>query len=82
MALDNILIVGFGNMAQAMVDGWLESGISPGRFAIYHPRRSDGPHGIALYNHWPHQQFDAVLLAVKPQMLGDISAELEPLLGP
>lgn len=82
MALDKILIVGFGKMAEAMVEGWIASGIPAGRFAIYHPRRSEAPHGIALHNEWPAEHFDAVLLAVKPQMLGDIAAELEPLLGP
>lgn len=82
MALDKILIVGFGKMAQAMVDGWLASGIPASRFAIYHPRRTDAPAGIALYNQWPDEDFGAVLLAVKPQMLGDIAPELEPLVGP
>lgn len=82
MALDKILIVGFGTMAQAMVDGWLASGIPAGRFAIYHPRRTDPPAGIALHNHWPDAHFDAVLLAVKPQMLGDIAPQMEPLIGP
>ncbi len=82
MALDRILIVGFGKMAQAMVDGWIAAGIPAGRFAIYHPRRSDAPAGIALHNHWPKERFDAVLLAVKPQMLGDIAPDMEPLLGP
>lgn len=82
MALDKILIVGFGKMAQSMVEGWLASGISAGRFAVYHPRRTESPAGIALHNQWPEEHFDAVLLAVKPQMLGDIAAELEPLVGP
>ncbi len=82
MALDKILIVGFGKMAQAMVEGWLASGISPDRFAIYHPRRSEAPAGIALHNEWPDEHFDAVLLAVKPQMLGELAPQLEPLLGP
>lgn len=82
MALDKILIVGFGKMAQAMVDGWLASGIPASRFAVYHPRRSEAPAGIALHKDWPDEHFDAVLLAVKPQMLGDIAAELEGLLGP
>ena len=82
MALDKILIVGFGKMAQAMVEGWLASGIPASRFSIYHPRRSEVPAGIALHNQWPGEYFDAVLLAVKPQMLGDIADELEPLLGP
>ncbi len=82
MALDKILIVGFGKMAQAMVEGWLASGIPASRFAIYHPRRSEAPAGIAVHNQWPDEHFDAVLLAIKPQMLGDIAPELEPLLGP
>ena len=82
MALDKVLIVGFGKMAQAMVDGWIAAGIPAGRFAIYHPRRSDAPAGIALHNHWPSEHFDAVLLAVKPQILGDVAPDLETLLGP
>jgi pyrroline-5-carboxylate reductase len=82
MALDRILIVGFGKMAQALVEGWLASGIPANRFAIYHPRRSEAPEGIAVHNQWPNEHFDAVLLAVKPQMLGDIAADLEPLVGP
>jgi pyrroline-5-carboxylate reductase len=82
MALNKILIVGFGKMAQAMVEGWLASGIPADRFAIYHPRRTEAPEGITLHNQWPEERFDAVLLAVKPQMLSDIAGEMEPLLGP
>ena len=82
MALEKILIVGFGKMAQAMLDGWLASGIPASRFAIYHPRRSAAPAGIALHNRWPDEHFDAVLLAVKPQILGDVAPDMEPLLGP
>lgn len=82
MALEKILIVGFGKMAQAMVEGWLDSGIPATRFAIYHPRRLQAPAGIALYNQWPEDHFDAVLLAVKPQMLAAIAGGLEPLIGP
>jgi len=81
MALDKILIVGFGKMAQAMVSGWLDAGVQPERFAVYHPRRSEVPGGITLYNQWPDEHFDAVLLAVKPQMLPGIAAELEPQMG-
>ncbi len=82
MALDKILIVGFGTMAQTMVEGWLSSGIPAGRFEIYHPRRADAPHGIIVHNEWPRQGFDAVLLAVKPQKLAEIVTDLEPLVGP
>ncbi|MXP13492.1 pyrroline-5-carboxylate reductase [Altererythrobacter confluentis] len=82
MPLEKILIVGFGTMAQAMVDGWMAAGIPASRFAIYHPGRSDDPRGIAVHNVWPASGFDAVLLAVKPQKLAEISQDLEPLIGP
>lgn len=82
MALEKILIVGFGKMARAMVEGWLSSGIPASRFAVYHPRGTEAPEGVEVFEAWPDAPFDAVLLAVKPQMLSDISSDLEPLVGP
>ena len=82
MPLEKILIVGFGTMAQAMVDGWMAAGIPANRFAIYHPSRADEPRGIAVHNVWPTSGFDAVLLAVKPQKLAEIAQDLEPFIGP
>ncbi len=82
MVFEKILIVGFGTMAQAMVKGWLAAGIEASRFAIYHPRLTEAPHGMTLHNRWPQEDFDAVLLAVKPQALSAIASELEPLVGP
>lgn len=77
-----ILIVGFGNMAGAMVEGWLAAGVPVSNFTIYHPTRSDAPAGIAIVNEWPQgEPFDAVLVGVKPQKLGDIAAGLESLIG-
>ena len=82
MALDKILIVGFGTMTGAMVDGWLAAGYDAARFEVYHPNKSSVAHGLTIHNIWPTTHFDAVLLGVKPHMVDDVAAGLEPLLGP
>ncbi|MFZ1741656.1 MAG: pyrroline-5-carboxylate reductase dimerization domain-containing protein, partial [Pontixanthobacter sp.] len=82
MAFDKILIVGFGTMTGAMVDGWLKAGMPSSRFEVYHPSKRQVDHGLTVHNAWPGGGFDAVLLGVKPYMLSDIAAGLEPLLGP
>ncbi|WP_095011563.1 pyrroline-5-carboxylate reductase family protein [Tsuneonella mangrovi] len=77
-----ILIVGFGTMVGAMVDGWRAAGVPADTFTIYHPTRADAPDGMTLVNAWPEgEPFDAVLLGVKPQKLGDVAPGLEPIVG-
>ncbi len=82
MAFDKILIVGFGTMTGAMVEGWLAAGSDSSRFEVYHPRKSDVAHGLKVHNTWPNEHFDAVLLGVKPHMVDDVAEGLEPILGP
>ncbi|GAA4643241.1 pyrroline-5-carboxylate reductase [Pontixanthobacter gangjinensis] len=82
MAFEKILIVGFGTMTGAMVDGWLKAGVPASRFEVYHPRETDVAHGLIVHNQWPTKKFDAVLLGVKPYMIDDIAADLGRLLGP
>ncbi|MHA6334358.1 pyrroline-5-carboxylate reductase family protein [Qipengyuania sp. CAU 1752] len=76
MKITNMLIVGFGTMTGAMVDGWLRAGMSPQSFTVYHPRGKDVPEGVQLVTEWPDAAFDAVLLGVKPHMLDDIAPGL------
>ena len=76
MTISNMLIVGFGTMTGAMVDGWLRAGMSPETFTVYHPRGKDVPDGVKLVTEWPGQSFDAVLLGVKPYMIDDIAPGL------
>ncbi|MDN3646009.1 pyrroline-5-carboxylate reductase dimerization domain-containing protein [Pontixanthobacter aestiaquae] len=82
MAFDKILIVGFGTMTGAMVEGWLAAGSDPSRFEVYHPRTGEVAHGLKVHNKWPTGHFDAVLLGVKPHMVDDVAEGLEPILGP
>jgi len=82
-AFNSILIVGCGNMGGAMLAGWLATGISPGVFTIVDPRLGAAPDGVTLLDELPGKgAFDAILLGVKPQMLGDVAPALEPLARP
>lgn len=77
-----ILLFGFGNMASAMLDGWLASGMAPEQFVVYNPRAKTVPAGVAFDTTIPSGPFDTVVLGVKPQMLDAVAAHVEPLLGP
>lgn len=80
---ESILIVGCGNMAGAMVEGWLAAGFSRTRFTIVDPVRSEGPGGIPVQPALPAGgAFDAVLLGVKPQNLPEVGPQVAPLAGP
>ncbi|GGB91138.1 pyrroline-5-carboxylate reductase [Novosphingobium endophyticum] len=77
----NILLVGCGNMAGAMLQGWLAGGIPASRFTVVDPWRSDVPEGVMLLRDLPGGRFDAVMLGVKPQGLDDVAPSLAPLVG-
>jgi len=79
---ESILIVGCGNMAGAMLEGWLAHGVSPSVFTIVDPLRQDAPGGIPVSRDLPASgHFDAILLGVKPQVLDEVVEQLAPLAG-
>lgn len=83
MTLNSILMVGCGNMAGAMLQGWLAAGFDPARFTIADPAPRDLPQGVSHLAAIPAAgQFDAILLGVKPQMLGDVVPPVAALAGP
>jgi pyrroline-5-carboxylate reductase len=77
----SLLLVGCGNMGGAMLAGWLGAGLDPARFAIVDPMLEQAPDGVELLREVPDRQFDAVLLAVKPQMLPDIAPKVADVAG-
>lgn len=81
-SLDNILIVGCGNMGGAMLAGWLAGGLAPSRFTVVDPYLEKAPDGVTLLRELPGGAFDAILLGVKPQGLDDVAGILSPLAGP
>ena len=80
---DRLLLVGCGNMAGAMLQGWLASGLEPHRLTVADPASRDLPAGVVKLDAVPSQgEFDAILLGVKPQLLGEIVPQVEALAGP
>lgn len=78
-----ILFIGCGNMAGAMLEGWLAAGMDAAGFTIVDPARRDLPEGVTALDELPASgAFDAILLGVKPQMLADVAQLAEPLAGP
>ncbi len=80
--LQSILLIGCGNMGGAMLAGWLAGGFDPTRFTVVDPYLAEAPAGICLLRELPAGQFDAILLGVKPQMLGDVAPKLAAMAGP
>jgi pyrroline-5-carboxylate reductase len=78
--LDTILLVGCGNMGGAMLAGWLAEGIAPSRFVVVDPVLTAAPPGVALLRDLPASgSFDAILLGVKPQLLGEVATAVAAL---
>lgn len=83
MTFDRILLVGCGNMAGAMLHGWLAAGLDPARFAVFDPFVGELPTGVRRLEALPQDAaFDAILLGVKPQLLAQVAPQVAPLAGP
>ncbi|HQA18693.1 MAG TPA: pyrroline-5-carboxylate reductase [Novosphingobium sp.] len=74
----SILICGCGNMGGAMLAGWLAAGFNPARLTVVDPVLAEAPAGVLLLREVPQEQFDFVLLGIKPQMLGQVAPALTP----
>lgn len=80
--LEKILMIGCGNMAGAMLEGWLAGGFDPARFTVVEPGEKTLPPAVTRHRAIPASgAFDAVLLGVKPQMLDDVAPQVAPLVG-
>lgn len=74
----DMLLIGCGNMAGAMLNGWLAAGVSPGNFTICDPMVDAVPDGTTLLRSTGElpQQYDMLLLGVKPQMLDQVADDV------
>ncbi len=82
-----IMLIGFGNMGQALAHGWLERGTAPAALRVVDPAESAraAAHALGIAaneradrNAWA-QRPDAVLIAVKPQQVAEVVQPLAPL---
>jgi pyrroline-5-carboxylate reductase len=70
-------------MAGAMLKGWLAAGFAPDRFTVADPAPRELPVGVRKLDVVPGDgRFDVILLGVKPQLLGQVAPQVEPLTGP
>jgi pyrroline-5-carboxylate reductase len=82
MTFNSILLVGCGNMAGAMLEGWLAGGMPPAGFTVADPARHEVPPGVRLLPQIPSEgTYDAILLGVKPQLLDHVAPQVEALAG-
>lgn len=78
-----VWLIGCGNMAGAMLGGWLLAGEPAARFHVFDPGGPDLPEGVVRAGALPAEGFgDAIVqLGVKPQMLDKVTPDLAPLVG-
>lgn len=77
-------IIGCGNMAGAMIRRWVETGMDLSRVNIVDPAMPELPGGLSALPAIPQDAAfaDTVMLAVKPQLLDLVAADVARLVGP
>jgi pyrroline-5-carboxylate reductase len=77
-----MLVFGCGNMAGAMLRGWIAAGVDPARFVVVKPTRNNLPDGVTYFQTAREVTgtFDVALLGIKPQMLLELAPQIAPLL--
>ncbi|WP_164117749.1 pyrroline-5-carboxylate reductase [Sphingorhabdus sp. Alg239-R122] len=80
----NLTIFGCGNMAGAMLHGWLADGMDPARVTVITPNGGKVPEGIRILKSAPTDMLpaDMLLIGIKPYMLADLAQDIAPLAGP
>ena len=83
-AVPPIWLIGCGNMAGAMLRGWLDAGEPADRFTAVRPSGEPVAGGVRVHSDLPAEPFgDAIVqLGFKPAMLADLATDLAALTGP
>lgn len=78
-----LFLIGCGNMAGAMLKGWLDSGADPSEISVVRPSGRPAGEGVRVLTGLPEDEVPAiVLLGVKPQKLDEVAPGLAPVLAP
>jgi pyrroline-5-carboxylate reductase len=76
-----LFLIGCGNMAGAMLEGWLAAGVDPRMITVVRPSGRAPAPGIRTLTALPEDEVPAlVLLGVKPQKLAEIAPVVAPAL--
>ena len=67
-----------------MLRGWLTAGVSPDQFVVVDPVAENLPDGVPIWRSAQdiRQQFDIMVLGIKPQLLGKLASDIATLLAP
>lgn len=78
----SLWVIGCGNMGGAILSRWLDSGLPHDAVTVVDPKPGALPDGVRCIDAVPADvgAADMLLLAIKPQMLGDVAPSLAPLL--
>lgn len=78
-----VWLIGCGNMGSAMLNGWLHAGMSATQITVIDPARPVLAEGVRVLEAIPAGEPPPalVLLAIKPQLLAQVAAQLAPALG-
>ena len=76
-------LIGCGNMAGAMLEGWLAKGGDPAQFTVIRPSGKPVAPGVRVLKLLPEDEVPALaMLGVKPQKLDEVVPVLAPVLDP
>ena len=78
-----LVLLGCGKMGSAILEGWLNRGMTPGAVHVHDPYPSDWlkTSGVRL-NETPPETPRALMIAVKPQMMDEALPKAAELVGP
>ncbi|MEM7732149.1 MAG: pyrroline-5-carboxylate reductase [Pseudomonadota bacterium] len=83
VAQDGLVLLGCGKMGSAMLAGWLSEGLPPSSVHVIDPNPSDWVQGTGVHVNGALPESPAiVLIAVKPQMMGDALPQIAAMDGP
>jgi pyrroline-5-carboxylate reductase len=75
-------LIGCGNMAGAMLERWLETGLDPAQVTVIRPSGRQVAAGVRALTRLPEDEVPALaLLGVKPQKLDEVVPVLAPVLA-
>ncbi|MCW2272703.1 pyrroline-5-carboxylate reductase [Rhodoblastus acidophilus] len=84
-APQTLALVGGGKMGSALLGGWLAAGFEPARISVYDPAPSEALKTLAAEKGFAlnpqHAPAEAVVLAVKPQVLDAVASGISALFG-
>lgn len=86
--LGPVMLVGAGKMGMALAQGWLDAGLPPANLILVDPNPGDVARGVAedfglaIHAEAVGLQPNVLVLAVKPQVMDQVMADLKQVVGP